>query len=613
MRILPLALPPWLSLLVLAPLASAAPVHPAPAGAVVAIHAIQGRGARSPWAGRQVVIEGAVTLVTSNGFFLQEWAGAAQPRASRGLFVFTDATPPVAASQCVRLAGTVVEFDAGAPDNRETLARTVTELHGVSGLRVLRADCDVAPLALAWPLPAGASLERFEGMLVALQGPLTVQQNFFLGRFGQLTLAAGGRVMVPTSLLRPGAAAQALARSNARRSLVLDDGSALQFPSPVPYLAADGSVRAGDSVDGLVGVVDFGLASARAEGHGSWKIHPVRPPRFTRTNPRRPGPAPVGGDLRVAAANIDNFFSTLADGRHACAPRGLAADCRGARSAAEFERQRAKLVEMLAALDADVVALMEVENNGTTALQALVDGLNARAGARLWAALDPPAGMGGGDAIRVAMIFRPARVTPVGPAREDRDPVHERPPLAQAFERVGGTARFTLVASHFKSRRCDGAGGLDADRGDLQGCYNHRRLAQARALARFADAVAAASGVADTLLVGDINAYAQEDPPTWLAANGFPDQAARFEPGGYSYVYDGAAGRIDGVFASASMAQRVTGVATWHVDADEPELLGYAFALRAPGGATAAALLAPTAWRASDHDPVVVGLRLGGP
>ncbi len=221
-------------------------------------------------------------------------------------------------------------------------------------------------------------------------------------------------------------------------------------------------------------------------------------------------------------------------------------------------------------------------------------------------------GGSGTDAIRVAMIYRPTRVTPVGPAHSDRDPVHNRPPLAQTFSTHDGAARLTVIASHFKSRRCDGATGGELDQGDLQGCWSRRRVAQARALVRFAGAVARASGVEHTLLVGDFNAYAREDAPVLLAANGFADQAARFASDGYSYVFDGAAGRLDGVFASASIAPRVTGVAAWHVNADEPELLDYAFALRAPGAAGAQApAWAASPWRASDHDPVVIGLRLG--
>jgi predicted extracellular nuclease len=601
----------------LAPARSAVASEPLPsarASAVIAVHAIQGRGARSPWAGRRVVTEGAVTLAASNGFFLQELEGEVHPRGSRAIFVFTGNGPAaVAAGQCVRLSGRVVEFNVGAAGNRETLAQPVTELHDVAGIHVMREGCDVAPVVLALPLARGDGLERFEGMLVTLRGPLTVQQNYFLGRFGQLSLAVGGRVQAPTNVVRPGAAARALERANARRGIVLDDGSASQFPAPAPYLAEDGTVRAGDTVDEVTGVIDYGLASARADGHGSWKIHPVRPVAFVRANPRRAAPADVGGDLRVAAANLDNFFSTLNDGRNACAPRQVAADCRGARGAPEFERQRAKLVEMLLALDADVLALMEIENNGATALRSLVDALNLRAGAPAWALVDEPAQGSGGDAIRVAMIYRPARVTPIGPARGDRDAIHERPPLAQSFETRDGAVRFNVIASHFKSRRCDGAVGGDRDHGDLQGCFNRRRVAQARALARFAHAFARASGTADTLLMGDFNAYAREDPPERLEAAGFADQVARFEPDGYSYVFDGAAGRLDGVFANASMAARVSGVTAWHVDADEPELLDYAFALRGPASSRAGAdapAWTPAPWRASDHDPVLVGLRL---
>jgi hypothetical protein len=577
----------------------------------VPIHAIQGRGARSPLTGQRVRTQGAVTWVTSNGFFLQELEGAPDPPVSRAIFVFTGSAPAAMPGQCVRVSGRVVEFNPGAPDNRETLAHTVTELHDATSPQLLRNGCTVMPVVLTLPLRDGDSLERFEGMRVMLRGPLTVQQNFFLGRFGQLTLAAGGRVRVPTDAVRPGASAQALARANAGRVIVLDDGSASQYPSPVPYLGEGGTVRAGDTLDEIDGVIDYGLATASAAGHGSWKIHPVRPPRVVRANSRAVAPPAVGGDLRVASANVDNFFSTVNDGQHRCAPRQLAADCRGARSAVEFERQRAKIVEMLVALDADVVALMEIENNGAAALQTLVDALNARVGAATWARVDEAAGDSGTDAIRVALLYKPARVTPLGPARSDPDPVHNRPPLAQGFAtREGG--RLNVIASHFKSRRCDGAAGPELDQGDLQGCFGHRRVVQARALARFAETVARASGVPDTLLVGDFNAWTHEDPPLLLAARGFADQAVRFEPDGYSYVFDGASGRLDGVFASASLAPRVTGVATWHVDADEPALLDYAFALRAPGGvAPGAPAWTPSPWRASDHDPVVIGLRLG--
>jgi predicted extracellular nuclease len=159
---------------------------------------------------------------------------------------------------------------------------------------------------------------------------------------------------------------------------------------------------------------------------------------------------------------------------------------------------------------------------------------------------------------------------------------------------------------------------------------------QARALRRFAADVQARSGVDETLLVGDFNAYPHEDPIATLThgsqgsrgsqgapvrAGGRPerqpafiDEIARFDPSGYSFVFDGAAGRLDEVLASPSLSPRVTGVAEWHVNADEPSLLDYTLAFRAPSCAASAACApdryAPTPYRASDHDPVVMGLKL---
>lgn len=157
-------------------------------------------------------------------------------------------------------------------------------------------------------------------------------------------------------------------------------------------------------------------------------------------------------------------------------------------------RQRAKIIEAIAAIDADAIGLMEMENKGSTAIQNLVDGLNAKAGPGTYAAVPIPASGTGTDAIKVAMIQKPARLARIGAARSDTNPVHNRPPLAQTFAAANGEV-FTLVVNHFKSRGCSGATGADLDQGDGQGCFNATRVQQADALRAFVAGLQASSGV----------------------------------------------------------------------------------------------------------------------
>ena len=104
---------------------------------------------------------------------------------------------------------------------------------------------------------------------------------------------------------------------------------------------------------------------------------------------------------------------------------------------------------------------------------------------------------------------------------------------------------------------------------------------------------------AGTLLLGDFNAYAEEDPMRWLKANGWSDAfALAGVEAPYSYVYDGQSGRLDHALLDAGLAARLRGAAEWHNSADESERFGYALDDDADP------------WRASDHDPVLLGLDL---
>ena len=585
-----------------------------------AVYTIQGAGATSPLVGQTVTTSGVVTKLANNGFFIQDLTGDGNPQTSDGIFVFASPVLCVNAvvGSLVTVAGTVSEFSLGAG----TASTPLTEITAVTGVGMVGSGYTIAPTVVTLPLAVGDSFERFEGMLVTLQGTLTVQQNFFQAQYGQLTIGAGGRHETPTNAFRPSTAqALALADLQARSRLLLDDSSSATNPNPTPYFNASGLGRAGDTVTNLTGVIDFGLATSTASGAGLYRIQLTSTPVFAAANPRTTVPPAVGGNLRIGAMNVLNFFTTFTNGTTAfggtvqgCSLGGSnsAANCRGADNITEYGRQRDKLVRELAGLNADAVGLMETQNNGNTAVQALVDALNTFLGASTYAAIAVPAAGTGTDAIRVTMIYKPARLATVGLPLSDTDTVNNRPTLAQTFMAPNGE-KFSLVVNHLKSKSgCPSGSGVDADAGDGQGCWNATRVSQAQRLRTFVAQVQAAAGNNDVLLVGDFNAYAKEDPIFDLTSNGYIDQIGRFNSLGYSYVFDGAAGRLDHAIATPSLSTRVNSAVEWHINADESVAFDYNLENKQP----ACAACAPDPYdgsgpyRASDHDPVLVGVRL---
>src|SRR4029453_10181668 len=123
--------------------------------------------------------------------------------------------------------------------------------------------------------------------------------------------------------------------------------------------------------------------SVLSYGFSEWRLQPANPAEpgttFKDTNPRTAAPANVGGDIRVASFNVLNYFVHFGG------------EARGATDAAALAKQQAKIVSAITALDADVVALMEIENSvrfepndPQVALKTLVGALNEVDGAGTW-------------------------------------------------------------------------------------------------------------------------------------------------------------------------------------------------------------------------------------
>ncbi len=537
--------------------AAAAPAGPCDTPPDRQIAEVQGSGDATPLAGQTVRVEGVVTGDFQrgdqlSGFFLQDPTPDSDPATSDGLFAFArDTLKDVKVGDRVLVTGRATEFNGW------------TELSPVTAVDVCGTG-SVAPRNYRLP---SDRLEAVENVLLTFHQALTVGDHFNLGRFGEVSVSSGGRLFQPTD--RPGVDPAA----NQRRSLLIDDGSTRQNPATLPPI-----VRAGDTAVGVTGVLGYGF--------DRYRLQPTKPIKYLATNPRPPRPFPVVGNVKVASFNTLNWFTTLGS--------------RGATDAAEQQRQLAKLVAALKGVNADAVGLMEVENNGQTALQALVDAVNAEVGAGTYAALSHP--FPGTDAIQVGIIYKPGKLTPVGAARSSQDPVFSRPPLIQTFRRKSGGQPFTMVVNHLKSKGSCPASGPDTDQGDGQGCWNATRVQQTQAL------LGLVKDLPGPLVLGDLNAYSEEDPIDTLEAGGMTSLTKRFVPARqrYSYLFDGLAGELDHMFAGKQLLKRVTSATIWHINADEPRVLDYDTEFNPPG------LYRPDAYRSSDHDPLVVGLSLPG-
>ena len=573
---------------------------------------IQGTGDASPFANTVQTTEGVVTLKLANGFFMQDEAGDGDPTTSDGIFVFMSSTITGAqVGDKVRVTGTVSEFTpTGA-------THSYTEFKDITAVLTQSSGHSITPTNVQLP---NAHLGQVEGMLVRFSQPLTVSQLEFLGTRGEVTLSSG-RLEVPTNHFKPRTAeAIAMAAANAANLIVLDDGIFVA-PSSVPYLGADGSLRAGDSVSDLTGVVDFGSIGG---GGASFKLQPTVAPVFSNDNPRGDAPVLAAGNVKVSSANVLNFFTVFTNGTDAFGNTNQGcslganvskANCRGADSLTEFVRQRDKIVHELQAIDADLFGLMEIQNNGETTVGYLVDQLNqainqanSTPGAITYAVVPKPADTGT-DAIRVAMIYKPAKLALVGNALSDGNSINNRPPMAQTF-RAGNGEKFSLVVNHLKSKGgCPAGSGADSDLGDSQSCWNATRIQQAQRLVNtFVPQVAAAAGDPDVLLIGDFNAYGFEDPINAITDTGYVNQLERFARQNgmpYSFVFDGAAGYLDHALANATLSPQVLGAAEWHNNADEPTVIDYNLDAKPAGTPYSAA-----PYRASDHDPVVISLNL---
>ena len=590
---------------------------------VTAIHDVQGSGAKSPLSNRGVRISGVVTgdfqnrdkdiISTLRGFYMQELVADDDPATSEGIFVFDGSNPKkdVQVGDKVCVHGKVQEYFGETQINAKRVIRI--------------GEGSVAPTFVEFPVATTlnsndariADLEAYEGMLVTFPGQLTVSSLHDLDRFGEIQLAGGGRHHKFTDWQLPDREAyEAHSDKIASNTILLDDGIDWQNPPAIRYAlyaSSPGDIkgpRLGDVVVGLTGNLRYSRGSTKFGPEG-WRLEPVREPRFIFKGDHDRISPEVGGSLRVASFNVLNFFTrSAADGR-VCGPRGKDG-CRGATDDQELQRQQKKTYFTVAALNADLTGLVELENNDRS-LAVLTEGVNAQAGTKQYSYV--ATGAIGEDAIKVGIMYRNDKLRPVGDfavlnsAVDSRfNDQKNRPVLAQSFMQISNGEVFTFAVAHMKSKGSDCNKQDDPDLQDGQGNCNLTRLEGAKAIVDWLAARPTTVDDDDVLLVGDFNAHSLEDPIRALTGGGFTNLLRKHVgPTAYSYAYNGTLGLLDYAFSNAPLDCQVTSAVAWHINADFADLFDYNLDFkRSPKYFDAT-----TPYRSSDHDPVLIGLDLG--
>lgn len=553
-----------------------------------AIADVQGAGAKSPLAGQTVTVEAVLTQDSRypggfEGFYLQQsdHQTDADPATSEALFVYTRQRSGQPGDR-LRVTGQVKEYHG------------LTELVGLTSLVVCGREA--LPSAVTLTLPWNSPPESLENMRVRFRDPLTVISSDNLARYGELTLAPSDQT-IATEFLAPGPAAVQTRQRQRQQRVLLDDGRRIQQPRPIPWppggLSAERTVRAGDRMDQLAGVLDFRF--------GHWRLQPDATPRLLTTNPRLPPPLrPDQPHLRVLALNLGNYFDGNGQGE------GFPS-ARGARSHEAFLRQQQRLRATLLQPDPDILALSEVENDGYGVNSSVATLTNTLGPA--WRVVATP-GQDGQDAIRSVLLYRTDRVTPVGGAERLTDGVFRhrgRPPISQVFRGQQSDQTVRIATVHLKSKSCRGASGADRDQNDGQGCYAQRRQQAAETVVDWLNQLPPTPGLTGTLLTGDLNAYARETPLAVFYRAGFTSMVHRLHPcnntacPSYTYRYQGTKGSLDYALASKTLKPHILTATTWLLNSDEPRALAY-------DGPIGEAHALP--WRSSDHNPVITDIRL---
>lgn len=556
---------------------------------------IQGSGAKSLIENSKVLTRGVVTqiflgnepytgagyLSNVSGFYIQDRFGDDNDSTSEALYVNLDTN--------VIAVGDSISIEAIVSENYG-----VTQLINVSNLSILTRE-NLIPVPKT--ISAVMDFERVENMLVKFEADVFVTENRNLEEFGELRLSFDGILYQPSQLIDASKKAEVteMQTKNWAKSFMLDDARSGSNNNPIPFLGTDHSLRAGTKVSNLEGVMSYNF--------GNYSLIPTTAPDFDYA-PADALPNMGASSLKVISFNVLNYFN--GDGQGAGFPTS-----RGAATVEAFKRQTKKIVNAMVAMDGDVYALMEIENdedNGFSAIKTLVDSLNAAYGSEIYAYVKTGRVVRANaefDEIKNGFIYKTTTVDTSGDFAildNNFDATYfdgfNRPSIAQTFVQKSNGEKFTAVTCHLKSKGSDCNVNSDPDANDGQGNCNLTRASAAEAMAAWLATDPTMSKDGDFLILGDLNSYAQEDPIRTLKTLGYESVKS---DSNFTYVFDGQFGSLDHALVNASLKAQLVTADVWHINSIESDFKAY--------NSVDSLRTSDASW-SSDHDPIMIGLNL---
>lgn len=511
--------------------------------------------------GSKVRTQGVVTYILpdSTGFYMQSLQGDNKVETSDAIFVNSVITVPQIALH------NLIALDAFIVENTGRF-----ELQSISNVEVLKTNQQVAAQAVTFPEDFDNS-SQYDGMQLTFNQKLYLNGIDKLDSYEEFTLSSTRR-FTPTEKVIPGS-------QDFRDYLTRNEDDQIYLKvDPSDYPAEDGLQRLGRYVENITAVYSDNYGGVLTPvGSIEFQGNP-RPTVFEKEE---------HCNLRLCCFNVEIYITQQFD-RY------------GPKNSSEAERHGKRVAKALLALDADIFGLVEIQN-GQSALKDIVGRLNAATQAGRYAYVNDGSNTSG-TYIKVGYVYRTDKVKPKYKImHNDEYPGPRNRRKAQAFTLLSNNESFVYLVNHYKAK-VGRASGDDADQQDGQGGYNYTRTKQAESTLSFASRMKVFYGDDDVLIMGDLNAHSMEDPVRTLTAGEYTNLVTQYDPKAYTYVHQGQVGVLDHAIANASMAKQIKKVEVIHLNADEPKSLSYEYTSNYMD-----------MYRSSDHDPVVVSVRLGQP